>query len=390
MTHARLLALIENIYDAAAGGTPWLAVGQGLAALVHARSASLMVSDPAGQGAELLCHVNIPAEAVASYASTYRAHDLWTARAAAQIRVHGTTPQVWTSGRLVPDAEFLKSEFWNGFGRRYGLRYVVGTVVPLGAAGAMPLGLHRPHGTAPFDETERQLVEAALPHLRRALQLRHRLSAVPAEAMAGTAPGLAALDGLAQGVLVVDGAMRVRVANLAAESMAQRGLGFRLQREDGRAAAATALVPLHRDDLLSLAALVGGAAMRGEAGGAVRLRAADGSAGLAALVTPLPARLADQPLRLGGRVPGQALILLRELAAPAAPRIALLRELFGLSQAEAEVARALSGGATKQGVAGARGLAETTVRTQVRGILAKTGAANLRDLERMLAGLAGM
>ena len=31
-----------------------------------------------------------------------------------------------------------------------------------------------------------------------------------------------------------------------------------------------------------------------------------------------------------------------------------------------------------------------TVRTQVRALREKTGAANLRDLERMLAGLYGM
>ena len=33
---------------------------------------------------------------------------------------------------------------------------------------------------------------------------------------------------------------------------------------------------------------------------------------------------------------------------------------------------------------------ETTVRTPVRSILDKTGAMNLRELERMLAGLDGM
>jgi DNA-binding NarL/FixJ family response regulator len=54
------------------------------------------------------------------------------------------------------------------------------------------------------------------------------------------------------------------------------------------------------------------------------------------------------------------------------------------------VARALAGGATKRAVADARGLREATVRTQVRAVLDKTGAANLRDLERLLAGLRGM
>jgi DNA-binding NarL/FixJ family response regulator len=54
------------------------------------------------------------------------------------------------------------------------------------------------------------------------------------------------------------------------------------------------------------------------------------------------------------------------------------------------VARALSGGVTKRAVAEARGLREATVRTQFRAVLEKTGAANLRGLERMLASLQGM
>ena len=178
MSDARLLAVTESVYDAAAGGISWSAVGGALASLVHARSVSLMVGDPAGRGMELLCHARIPGEAVAEYATHYRAHDLWTMRAADRLQTGGS-PRVWTSGHLVPDDEFLRGEFWNGFGRRYGLRYVVGTVLTLGDAGVMPLGLHRPEGSTPFDEAEKRLIEAMLPHLRRALQLRHRLAAVP-------------------------------------------------------------------------------------------------------------------------------------------------------------------------------------------------------------------
>lgn len=70
-------------------------------------------------------------------------------------------------------------------------------------------------------------------------------------------------------------------------------------------------------------------------------------------------------------------------------RVGVLRELFGLTRAEAEVARALTGGATMARVAAARGLRETIVRSQVRAVLEKTGAANLRDLERLLGDLSG-
>ncbi len=385
MVAAKLLGLTEQIYDAAAGGTPWSAIGQGLTGLVHARSASLMAGDVAGGAVELLCHTNIPAEAVAAYGARYRHVDLWTSRAARQAAA-GASPRVFISGHLVPDSEFLKSEFWNDFGRRHGLRYVIGTVVPLGQAGVMPIGLHRPAGAAPFAEEEKRLVEAVLPHLRRALQLRHRLAAVEA----APAPGLAALDALATGVVVVDAELNVVLANMAAETMAARDEGFRLQRTGARALSRTVFAPRRREEREALLALVRDAALRGEAGGALRLSGEDGAPRIAGLVTPLPARLADAPLSLAGRVPGRALLMLRPLGAAAAPRIGLLRDLFGLTAAEAEVARALAGGASKAAVAATRGIAETTVRTQVRAVLAKTGAANLRDLERMLAGLAGL
>jgi DNA-binding CsgD family transcriptional regulator len=383
MATAELLALTEQIYDAAAGGTPWETVGAGLAALLGARSTSLMTGDVSRGAVSMLCHTNIPHEAVAAYASRYRHVDLWTARAARQP---GGAGWVYTSGTLIPEAEFLRSEFWNEFGRHYGLRYVIGTVAPLGAAGAMPIGLHRPQGAVPFGEEEKRMLEAALPHLRRAMQLRHRLSALDALPQ----PGAAALDGLPTGIVVVDAELRVTLANLAAETMAARAAGFRLVRGGGPEAPRTSFTPLRREERDALHALVVGAAVRGEAGGAMRLSAGAGRAPVAALVSPLPARFGGLALTLAGRVPGQAMLMLRDLGEPAAPRVGVLRDLFGLTAAEAEVARALAGGATKSTVALARGISEATVRTQVRAVLAKTGAANLRDLERLLAGLSGL
>ena len=50
MSEGQLLALTEDIYDAATGATPWSTVGQGLMRLVGAQSASVMVGDfTAGQ-----------------------------------------------------------------------------------------------------------------------------------------------------------------------------------------------------------------------------------------------------------------------------------------------------------------------------------------------------
>ena len=382
-----LLALAADIYDAATDDARWAAVGQGLTRLVGAQSASLMVGDPNGGPTELLYHGDIPLEAVAAYRQRYSALDLWTNRAAAALAREGpdARPKVWTSGTLVPDDEFLRSEFYGEFGRRLGLRYVVGTVLPLGDAGTMPIGLHRPADARPFERAEAQLLEQLLPHLRRAMQLRHRLRSATSSAP----PSLAALDALASGVLVVDADLRVLVSNVAAEGMAAPGGPIRFVGAGGGGRSpSTTLRALRHADTAALTRVVRATALLGAPGGAVPLRDVDGVTAAAALVSPLPRRLADGEPGLAGRVGGRAMILIRSIGRQPAPlRPEILRDLFGLSPAEADVARALAGGATKETVAQSRNARPSTVRTQVRSLLAKTGARNLRDLERLLATL---
>lgn len=389
MSHQALLALTETVYDAAAGGTPWPAVEQALKRATGANTAVLMVGDVTTGQPELLWREGFGDDAVLAYFRHYRHVDLWTTRAAALVARGSDARGVLVNGTLVPDAELLRSEFYNDFGRPLGLRWVAGTVASLGEAGAMPICLHRPDDAAPFDMAARRLLDGLLPHLRRAMQLRHRLRA------AEVTTGLAALDGLPHPVLVLDAEMRVILANPAAEALAaaeRPAFRLHLARIPGGTGAGRRvfMTPVLAAEARDLAALVRATAQGGP-GGALRLGEAGGLPLLAALVSPLPSRLAGTQGSLGAaRVPGRALVILRPLERGAPPRAALLRELFGLTRTEAEVARALASGASKVEVAGARGLKETTVRTQVRAILDKTGAANLRALERLMAGLEGL
>ena len=84
------------------------------------------------------------------------------------------------------------------------------------------------------------------------------------------------------------------------------------------------------------------------------------------------------------------LILISALSRPSAPRPSLLSDLFGLSIAEGAVALALLGGQTAESVARERDVSLETVRSQIRTVLRKTDAANLRDFERIGALLANL
>jgi DNA-binding CsgD family transcriptional regulator/PAS domain-containing protein len=388
MLDSRILALTEDIYDAAAGGSSWDAIGAGLARLLKASNGWICVTDHQGEGASLLYRAHYPDEEIAAYQAYYRHVDLWTLRTAKAVRHASPTAPIRarTSGTLVPDAEYVRSEFYTDLGRRVGLRHVVGTVMPLGAAGLMPVCLHRADGEAPFEAGDARVLDQLLPHLRRAMQLRHRLKAASSSS---SSPATAALDALSTPVVVVDAEMQVVLANAAAETIVAGGTGLRLvYQKTGSGPRSRVLAALHHDDDRALGALVQAAALEGASGGGLRVRDASLAPTLAVLVSPLPRRLASGSGDRSGCVPGQALVLIRDLRdALRAPPPDILRRLFGLTAAEAEVACALYGGATKAAVAAQRGSREATVKSQVDAILSKTGAANLRDLERLLASL---
>ena len=87
-------------------------------------------------------------------------------------------------------------------------------------------------------------------------------------------------------------------------------------------------------------------------------------------------------------MPGLALILLRPLRRGRLPTADVLQQIFALGDAEAAVALCLMAGATAADVAKACNVALDTVRTQVRAVLCKTDAANLRELGQVFATLA--
>ncbi len=191
------------------------------------------------------------------------------------------------------------------------------------------------------------------------------------------------LDALPVCAVVVDQASMVRLASVAGiEAIRRPGSGVAI-RPAMHGGGAMALMALHRDDAIILRRLIAAAA-QGGTGGSLRIRARDADGALegmqVAVVSPLPAGAA------GGA--GLALVKIEDLVRRVAPPTAMLCDLFGFSAAEAEVALCLVGGASAEEVALSRGVALDTVRGQIRAILRKSEATNLRDFERLMATLA--
>nr|WP_282572277.1 PAS domain-containing protein [Roseomonas acroporae] len=257
----------------------------------------------------------------------------------------------------------------------------------VGVRVASPLSLYRDSGAEAFDGSDLRRLETLLPHLQRALELQRRLG-LQAEA---ASVSRTAVDALPVGLLLVDAGLGVRFANAAAAAhLGRPGAPASLAHAGPRLDGGTYLSPRHRDDAVRLRQLVA-SATSGGVGGSLRLRAdePDGDRPPVAVMTvsPAPATLAAEA---GAGTEPFALIVVHDVARGVAPPVGMLCDVFGLSQAEAEVAVALAGGVSAEEVARQRAVALGTVRSQVRAILDKSGAANLRDLERSLATLGAL
>jgi len=82
-----------------------------------------------------------------------------------------------------------------------------------------------------------------------------------------------------------------------------------------------------------------------------------------------------------------ALVLLRGRSADAGERAPILKQLYGLTSAEASVALAVTEGTPLGEIAARRGVAASTVRAQVKTILAKVGVGRQVELVHRLAAI---
>lgn len=80
-----------------------------------------------------------------------------------------------------------------------------------------------------------------------------------------------------------------------------------------------------------------------------------------------------------------ALMLLVPVASDRAPSATLMKSLFDLTPSEARVARGIAAGETPEAIAAEGDVAISTVRTQLRRVLEKTGCSRQADLASLLA-----
>jgi len=231
-----------------------------------------------------------------------------------------------------------------------------------------------------YDPQHLRLLQAAAPHITHALHVHLRLNAHAAAAR----EGLAALDNLRAGVVLTDAQARMVFANAAAQGILQKSDGISI----GRGGLLTAARPDETSRLRALVKSAAEAALRSgrqagreegwaAAGGSVRLSRPSDKEPFDVLVTPL--RTAMLPGSLAHRH-ALAMLFIADLDEGVGIEAAALRQMYGLTAAEARLTLQLLLGRDLPTAATALGISAHTAKTLLKRAFTRTGTNRQSEL----------
>jgi DNA-binding CsgD family transcriptional regulator len=267
---------------------------------------------------------------------------------------------------LSTDEELHADPFYRDFIRRGGGGWCAATAVSAPTADMIFLTLERQYARGPVERAIVHQLDVLRPHLARSALMSARLRLERARMASET------LAALGLPALVLDERGKVLAANSLADSLHDYVCWRALGRLSLRDKAADRF--LH-DAIIAI----------DMAGGGLRsfpVRDAAAETTMVAHVIPIRLSALDIFARCASA------LVLTPVTAPPAPPVELVQTLFDLTPAEARVARSLASGKTVEDIAADGGVSLSTVRTHVRGVLAKTGCDRQVEVVALLAGIA--
>jgi DNA-binding CsgD family transcriptional regulator/PAS domain-containing protein len=363
--------LVGRIYDAAVDPDLWPAFLESFSDVFRSRGTLLFLLDLndwrtlcTSDNPSFVRHVRFDPEYIDSLNRYYQSVNVWFD--GAEQFPEGVPV---TSSLLYPDADLPKTEWYNDWLQPQGYFYSLGGCILKQGSITVRLTSLRPQDSGPFSQAELAFYGRLMPHLRRACKLHQKFVEVQSLRNADTE----ILDRLPIGVVLFDRNGRPVFLNRAAEILAQRADGFRLD-PMGRCCAENPGETQRMRKLITDA--TGGAHRRG---GSMALTRRSSPRPLSVMVSPL----SGDTVALLDHTPG-AVLFLCDPDSKAESAEGLLTRLYSLSPAEARLAAALTGGDSVNEYAERHGVSPNTVRTQLKQVLAKTGARRQAELVKMI------
>ena len=299
------------------------------------------------------------------YALTYSREDILAAHIAAAPVGH-----FYASNLHLPEPErLIENRFFREYALPQGMAFAAASIVLREGPWQNEVFLQRSQAQGPFTHAEVAQFDRLVPHWQRAVQMRQRLLAL----QVGRELLAASLDAIAMPALLFDESGVIAHRNRGALELL--ATGDALRELDGR------LVGTAPVATRELQLQISNAVRTHREGRAVETSIVSvrrpGRLALTTTILPLRARV-------GQSAPAAALMFLFDPERMRNLTADMVRQLFGLTSIEAELAVALCGGQSLDEVALERRRSLATVRSQLRGLFAKTGTSRQSDLIGLL------
>jgi DNA-binding CsgD family transcriptional regulator/PAS domain-containing protein len=365
---ATLSRLIAGMYEATLEPEQWSEVLARIVAFVGGHGGCLLAKDPTSRDIEAHWHAGVEPRYLRLYNETYSKMGPVAALSFGEVGQIVSVPEV------VPYDEFRRSRFYLEWAEPQGWVDVALAVLDKSAAGWGFLGISRNATNGMVDDEMRRRISLVVPHVRRALRIGRAMERRQADAT--TFADI--LDRLSAGLLLLDAQGRIVHTNAAADDMLRdgrllRAIGRRLAGGDAQAERAlreTAILP--RAEGVNL----------GREGIVVPLRTCDGERYIARAM-PLAS---TAPRGAGDTAEATTAVFVRRATMDPPPAPDIIAESYKLTPTELRVLFALVEIGGVPDVAASLGIAETTVKTHLGRLFAKTGARRQAELVKLVAG----
>jgi len=365
---------IDQIYQAAAAPDRWPAFLEALRGTLGAASITLVFYRDLGDGVVYSAGLHEPF--LEAYRSGFYRSNPWQA-----FLPRLGEGEVHLCESVVPESELRRSEFYNQWMRPQGIAHPFLAILSHAgpAATVSYLSGFREEASGPFQPEGLELVQRLVPHLQQALVIHRRIQS--AEIWAEAAEG--ALDRISGGVILLDERGAPIFTNRTADQILAAKDGLLLDPDGPAASASKQTEELRR--VLAGAASTG--AGKGEhAGALLRLARPSGRPALEVVVTPI--RRGSSPL-FDQRATAAIFVADPDAQAERSPE--RLRQLYGLTPTEAEVASRLARGMDAAEIGDDLDITIHTVRGHLKQLFTKTDTHRQADLVRvLLTGLADL
>jgi DNA-binding CsgD family transcriptional regulator len=365
---ATLSRLIAGMYDATLEPGQWSEVLARIVAFVGGHGGCLLAKDAISQDIDAHWQTGVEPHYLRLYTETYSKIGPLAALS------FGDVGQIVSVPEVVAYDEFRRSRFYLEWAAPQGWVDVAIAVLDKSAGGWGFLGVSRNATNGMVDDEMRRRMSLVVPHVRRALRIGRAIE----RRQADVATFADVLDRLSAGLMLLDAQGRVVHTNAAADDMLRdgglmRAIGKRLATGEAQAERTLRETPiLPRAEGTHL----------GREGVVVPVRTCDGERYIA---RAMPLASAAPRRGMGETAEATTAVVVRRatMDPPSPPDI--IAESYKLTPTELRVLFALVEIGGVPDVAAALGIAETTVKTHLARLFAKTGARRQAELVKLVA-----